>query len=191
MTTANAKVREWSERFRKAPLASSVVAGLHKRSAEIWQRTFELLQRESPEYRNSVDEEFTKESKSHCKELLNAIITVAAGRADRSGADPFGFVRTHAEWRSKHQVPLTASLHAYRLAHQTYWGLTRESLLRHAEREEALYSLTMLSDFWIEFFDYVGAVLSEAHAVEELAERCTEYPCLCRPFRRSFAWTRA
>jgi len=77
MTAANAKVREWSERFRKAPLASSVVERLRKRSAEIWQRTFELLQRESPEYRNAVDEEFTKESKSHCRELLNAIIAVA------------------------------------------------------------------------------------------------------------------
>src|SRR6202521_4863351 len=167
MTAANAKVREWSERFRQTPLAGSVVAGLDKRSSEIWQRTFDLLSRESPEYRNSIDEEFTKESKSHCKELLNAVIAVAAGRADRSDADPFDFVRTHAEWRARHQVPLTASLHAYRLAHKTYWGIPRESLLRHPEREEALYSLTMLSDFWIEFFDHVGAVLAEAHAVEE------------------------
>jgi PucR C-terminal helix-turn-helix domain/GGDEF-like domain len=167
VTTENAKVREWSERFRKTPLASRVVARLNKRSGEIWQRTFELLQLESPEYRNSVDEEFTKESKSHCRELLNAIIAVAAGRAEQSGADPFGFVRTHAEWRARHHVPLTASLHAYRLAHKTYWGITQESLLRHAEREEALFALTMLSDFWIEFFDYVGAVLAEVHAVEE------------------------
>jgi hypothetical protein len=167
MTTANAKVREWSERFRKSPLAGSVVADLQKRSAEIWQRTFELLQRESPEYRNSIDEEFTKESKSHCNELLNAIIAIAAGRAKKSSVDPFGFVRTHAEWRARHQVPLSASLHAYRLAHKTYWGITRESLLRHAGREEAILSLTMLSDFWIEFFDHVGAVLAEAHAVEE------------------------
>jgi hypothetical protein len=160
-------VRAWSDRFRKAPLAARVVAGLHKRSAEIWRRTFELLQRESPEYRNAVDEEFTNESKSHCQELLNAIIAVAAGRADASGAGGFGFVRTHAEWRARHQVPLTASLHAYRLAHKTYWGITREALMQHAGRKEALHSLTMLSDFWIEFFDYVGAVLAEAHAVEE------------------------
>jgi hypothetical protein len=167
MAAANVKVREWRRRFRKTPLASSVVAGLHKRSAEIWRRTFELLQRESPEYRNSVDDEFTKESKSHCREMLNAILAVAAGRADRSSADPFGFVRTHAEWRARHQVPLIASLHAYRLAHKTYWGITQKALLRHAEREEAILALTMLSDFWIEFFDYVGAVLAEAHAVEE------------------------
>ena len=167
MPPADVIAREWSERFRKAPLAARVVAGLHKRSGEIWQRTFELLQRESPEYRNAVDEEFTNESKSHCKELLNAIIAVAAGQAEKSGADPFGFVRTHAEWRARHQVPLTASLHAYRLAHKTYWGITRESLTRHAGRKEALHSLTMLSDFWIEFFDHVGAVLAEAHAVEE------------------------
>src|SRR5579859_5836265 len=169
MATANARVREWSDRFRKAPLASSVVAGLHKRSAEIWQRTFELLQRESPEYRNSVDDQFTKESQSHCKELLDAIIAIAAGRANKSKTDLFGFVRTHAEWRARHQVPLTASLHAYRLAHKTYWGITRELLVRHGHggREEALDSMAMLSDFWIEFFDYVGAVLAEAHAVEE------------------------
>jgi len=167
MAPANTKVREWSERFRKAPLASSVIASLQKRSAEIWQRTFDLLQQESPEYRNSVDEEFTKESKSHCRELLNAIIAVAAGRAERPDTDPFDFVRTHAEWRARHQVPLTASLHAYRLAHKTYWEITRESLLRHAGPKEALDSLTMLSGFWLEFFDHVGAVLAEAHAVEE------------------------
>ena len=167
MTTADAKVRDWGERFRKAPLAAGSVAGLYKRSAEIWQRTFGLLQRESPEYRNSIDEEFTKESKSHCRELLNAIIAIAAGRAEKLGADPFGFVRTHAEWRARHQVPLTASLHAYRLAHKTYWEITRESLLRHAGRKQALLSLTVLSDFWIEFFDHVGAILAEAHAVED------------------------
>jgi hypothetical protein len=167
MITASTKVREWRERFRKAPLAARVVTGLNRRSSEIWRQTFELLQQESPEYRNSVDEEFTKESKSHCGELLKAIIDIAAGRGEKTGADPFAFVRAHAEWRARHQVPLTASLHAYRLAHKTYWGITREALLRHAGREEALVALTMLSDFWIDFFDYVGSVLAEAHAVED------------------------
>ncbi len=167
MTPAQRKVRDWSDRFRKAPLARTVVAALRERSGEIWQRTFQLLQRESPEYRNSVDEEFTRESQTHCKQLLDTIIAVAAGRVSRSTPDPFAFVRTHAEWRARHQVPLAASLHAYRLAHKTYWGLTRESLSRPAAREEALPALTMLSDFWIEFFDHVGAVLADAHAVEE------------------------
>src|SRR5947208_10599027 len=136
MTIANAKVREWRERFRKTPLARDVVAGLHHRSAEIWRRTFDLLQRESPEYRNAVDEEFTKESQSHCRELLGAIIAVAAGCAGKRDADPFVFVRTHAEWRARHHVPLTASLQAYRLAHKTYWAITREPLLRHSGRED-------------------------------------------------------
>jgi hypothetical protein len=40
-------------------------------------------------------------------------------------------------------------------------------LPRHARKKQAIHSLTMLSDFWIEFFDHVGAVLAEAHAVEE------------------------
>jgi hypothetical protein len=164
---ADKLIREWGERFRKDPLASGVVAGLRNRSNEIWQGTFELLQRESPEYRNSVDDEFTKESKSHCNELLKMIVAVAAGRADKSGTDPFDFVRTHAVWRARHQVPLIASLHAYRLAHRTYWGITREALLRHARQKGAILSLTMLSDFWIELFDHVGAVLAEAHAVED------------------------
>jgi len=110
-------IRQWGERFRQDPLASRIVASLHNRSDEIWQRTFELLQRESPEYRNSVDEEFTRESKSHCRELLNAIVAIAAGHAERADTDPFHFVRTHAEWRSRHQVPLTASLHASRNTH--------------------------------------------------------------------------
>src|SRR5262249_53073339 len=159
-------VREWSERFRKTRPARSVVAGLSDRAAEIWQRTFLLLQTEGPEYRNAVDDEFTKESQSHCKELLHAIIAVATGRAGRSAGDPFDFVRTHAEWRARHQVPLVASLHAYRLAHKTYSGITQEALLEYGQREEAMLALTMLSNFWLEFFDYVGSVLAETHAAE-------------------------
>src|ERR1700719_4061651 len=164
---ADTLIRQWSERFRKDPLASRVVAGLRGRSDEIWQSTFELLQRESPEYRNSVDDEFTQESKSHCNELLRTIIVIAAGRTTKSDGDIFAFVRSHAEWRARHGVPLIASLHAYRLAHRTYWGITREALLRHAGKKAALLTMTMLSDFWIELFDHVGAVLAEAHAVEE------------------------
>jgi hypothetical protein len=160
-------VRQWADRFRKDALASGVVAGLHGRGDEIWQRAFELLRRESPEYRNSVDDEFTKESKSHCNELLRTIIAVAAGRTGKSRTDPFDFVRTHAQWRARHQVPLIASLHAYRLAHRIYGGITQESLLRHPKQDEAFISLTMLSDFWNEFFDHVGAVLAEAHTMEE------------------------
>src|SRR5258708_27408049 len=114
MITTEAKVREWRDRFRNAPLARSVVAGLQKPSADIWQRTFDLLQLESPEYRNSVDDDFTKESKSHCGELLSAIIAVAAGPAEKARADMFGFVRTHAEWRARHRMPLPRPPPPYR-----------------------------------------------------------------------------
>ena len=164
---ADALIRQWGGRFRDDPLAAAVVAGLKDRSNEIWQGTFELLQQESPEYRNSVDDEFTRESKSHCGELLRAIVAVAAGRAGRAAGDPFGFVRMHAQWRARHHVPLIASLHAYRLAHKTYWGITRTEVLRRAKRDQAVHSLTMLADFWLELFDHVGAVLAQAHAVEE------------------------
>lgn len=164
---AEALVRGWSGRFRKDALAANAVTSLRGRSEEIWRRTFELLQKESPEYRNSVDDDFTRESKSHCGELLAAIIAIAGCRAKELGADPFAFVRSHAEWRARHHVPLIASLHAYRLAHRTYWGETREALLQHAGRKAAALSLAMLSDFWIELFDHVGTVLSDAHAIEE------------------------
>src|SRR6202521_2930370 len=89
-------IHRWGERFQKDKLATGVVAGLRDRSNEIWQHAFELMQRESPEYRNSVDEEFTKESKAHCHELLKTIIAVATGRTNSSRVDPFDFVRTHA-----------------------------------------------------------------------------------------------
>jgi hypothetical protein len=160
-------IRQWGERFQKDPLAASVIAGLRDRSNEIWQHAFGLMQQESPEYRNSVDEEFTKESKAHCHELLGLIVSVASGTVSDSGPDPFDFVRTHAEWRARHQVPLIASLHAYRLAHRTYSEISQDSLSRHGNPEEIIRSLRMLPDFWIQFFDYVGAVLAEAHAVED------------------------
>jgi hypothetical protein len=164
---ADALIHQWGGRFRHDPLAAAIVADLKDRSNEIWQGAFELLKKESPEYRNAVDDEFTKESKSHCGELLRAIVAIAAGRAGRAPGDPFGFVRTHAQWRARHHVPLIASLHAYRLAHKTYWGITRADVLRRAKHDEAIHSLTLLSDFWLELFDHVGAVLAQAHAVEE------------------------
>src|SRR5579863_3974728 len=93
---AELRVRQWSERLGKEPLASRVVVGLRDRKDEIWRGTFELLQQECPEYRNSVDDEFTRESKSHCGDLLGFIVSIAAGRFEKMGADPFQFVREHA-----------------------------------------------------------------------------------------------
>jgi sugar diacid utilization regulator len=58
-------------------------------------------------------------------------------------------------------------LHAYRLAHRIYWEITREALPADTRKKQAIHSLTMLSDFWMELFDHVGAVLAEAHAAEE------------------------
>jgi hypothetical protein len=164
---ADALMRHWRDQFRRAPLAANAVAALRQRSDEIWQHAFELLKRESPEYRNSVDDEFTKESKSHCNELLRLIVAIASARLRKSSADPFDFVRTHATWRARHQVPLIASLHAYRLAHRTYSEITRDAVLRHGSTEAVIHSLTVLSDFWMQFFDFVGGVLAEAHAVED------------------------
>lgn len=155
----------WSERIRDSHLASKVIASLEGRAPEIWRCTFDLLRKESPEYRNAVDDEFTVESKSHCGELLAAIVAIGAGRL--KNPDLFAFVRKHAEWRARHQVPLVASLHAYRLAHKTYWGITREQLTQHRKRKQALEALAILSDFWIELFEAVGAMLEEAHSVEE------------------------
>jgi len=165
MATADSRLEEWSARFQKTPLAKEVVTQLKGRAQEIWRATFDLLRKESPEYRNAVDDEFTTESKNHCGELLETIVGLASGRA--FGPDPFEFVRKHAEWRARHQVPLVASLHAYRLAHKTYWGITRERLAAHRRQKEALRAISMLSGFWIEFFDAVGDALEEAHGAEE------------------------
>ena len=63
-------IRRWSEQFRNDSVAAGIVRGLRDRSDEIWQHAFQLLQRESSEYRNAVDAEFTKESKAHCHTLL-------------------------------------------------------------------------------------------------------------------------
>jgi hypothetical protein len=160
-------VREWSDRFRRDPLAKAVVASLRGRADDIWHHAFQLLQRESPEYRNSVDDEFAKESKAHCNELLRFIIAVAVGETKRSGLDPFDFVRTHAQWRAQHRVPLIASLHAYRIAHRTYSELSQDALAVHGKPKDIVRSQRMLSDFWIALFDQIGSVLAEAHAVED------------------------
>jgi PucR C-terminal helix-turn-helix domain/GGDEF-like domain len=159
-------IRHWSGRFQADPAASGIVIGFGKMSGEIWQRAFELLKRQSPEYRNAVDDEFTKESKSHCAELLQLIVAIARAQPAPKG-DAFGFVRTHAIWRARHEVPLIASLHAYRLAHRTYWEMSRDRLLTDSPHPSATGTLSMLADFWLQFFDLVGAILAEAHSVEE------------------------
>jgi PucR C-terminal helix-turn-helix domain/GGDEF-like domain len=160
-------IRQWSDRFAKAPLAKAVVAGLRGRADEIWQHAFQLLQRESREYRNGVDDEFAKESKAHCNELLHMIIAVACGEMRRSAHHPFDFVRAHAQWRARHHVPLVASLHAYRIAHRTYSEISQDALGQHGTPKDIVGAQRVLSEFWIEFFDHVGHVLADAHAAED------------------------
>jgi PucR C-terminal helix-turn-helix domain/GGDEF-like domain len=162
-----ALISRWQEAFRKDPLASRIVVGLRERRDEIWQHAFRLLQQESPEYRNAVDDAFTGESKAHCGELLRTIVSIPAGCVGKGDIDPFDFVRSHAKWRAQRKVPLIASLHAYRLAHRTYSEISQRELSREDQPQEVVRSLTMLSTFWIQLFDHVGAVLAEAHAVEE------------------------
>lgn len=160
-------IQRWYDRLRKDPLARSVIVGLRPRADEIWQHAFELLQRESPEYRNSVDDEFARESKSHCNELLQTIIAIAAGEVKKTRLDPFDFVRTHAQWRARHHVPLVASLHAYRIAHRTYSEISQDALAKHGTPKEIVGAQRMLSEFWLELFNHVDHVLADAHAAED------------------------
>src|SRR5579871_6003045 len=117
MAATDPRLLDWRQRFQKAPLAREVVGSLEGRSQEIWQKTFDLLRKDSPEYRNSVDEAFTAESKAHCGELLKTITAIAAGTL--KGPDPFAFVRGGGKWRARHGGRLVAWLHGYRLAHKT------------------------------------------------------------------------
>ena len=165
MITPREYLQSWTARFRHDRLARQVVTGLAARSQEIWTRTFAALNVQSPEYRNSVDAEFTTESRNHCAELLRVILAIASGRIE--GTDQFAFVRKHAEWRAQHGVPLVASLHAYRVAHKTYWDFTRQALAGKPTKKGALSALATLSDFWLELFEVVGALLEEGHAEEE------------------------
>lgn len=167
ISSATAFVHEWSRRLRADSLVSRVIVNLRGHADEIWHSAFDALQRDCSEYHNSVDENFARESKSHCGELLRFIVSIPGGQLDDVGSDPFRFVRAHAEWRFRHNVPLVASLQAYRIAHKTYWEMTRKALLKHARKDEAIASLTTLADFLLEVFDVVGNALAEAHAVEQ------------------------
>jgi len=164
---AHALIRQWGDRLAKTPLARAVIQNLRARADEIWQHAFELLQRESPEYRNSVDDEFARESKAHCNELLQMIIAIAAGQVRKTTLDPFDFVRTHAQWRARHHVPLVASLHAYRIAHRTYSDISQDALAKHGAPREIVGAQRTLSEFWLELFAHVDRVLADAHAAED------------------------
>jgi PucR C-terminal helix-turn-helix domain/GGDEF-like domain len=167
ISRVHALIREWGMQFQGNPLAAGVVARLRDRTNEIWQHTFQLLQRENPKNRNLADETFTQEAKAHCRDILEAIIAIANGRVDKSNTDPFSFVRTHAEWRARHQAPMIASLHVYRLASRTYSEMSRDLLLQDGMPEEIVHSLTVITDFWIQFFDHIAAVFVDSYALEE------------------------
>src|SRR5580692_4563207 len=160
-------IRRWCDRLRSDPLARSAIIGLRSRADEILQHAFVLLQRESPEYRNSVDDEFARESKAHCNELLQTIIAIAAGEMRKTRLDPFDFVRSHARWRARHHVPLVASLHAYRIAHRTYSEISQDALAKHGAPKEIVGAQRMLSEFWLELFNHVDHVLADAHTAED------------------------
>jgi len=183
-------IRKWGDRLRKTSLAKAVIVGLRTRADEIWKYAFDLLQRESPEYRNSVDDEFTRESKAHCNELLRMITAIAACEVRKSAADPFDFVRTHAQWRARHHVPLVASLHAYRTAHKTYSEISQDALGKQGTPKEIVGAQRVLSEFWIEFFDHVDHVLAEAHAAEDalfVAQETRSYAQLVNGLLRGVA----
>lgn len=150
--------------------------GLRARADEIWRRAFELLQRESSEYHNAIDDEFTEESKVHCQELLTMIVAIGAGEVRRTAANPFDFVCAHARWRARHHVPLVASLHAYRIAHRIYSEISQDALSKHPTDMEIVEALRLLSQFWLEFFDHVGQLLADAHAAEDALAAALETP---------------
>jgi hypothetical protein len=164
---SHALICRWKDRFETTPLARSVVVGLRTRADEIWRYAFDLLQRESPEYRNAVDDAFSEESKSHCNTLLLMIVAIADGNLKKPAPDPFDFVRTHARWRARREVPLVASLHAYRIAHRTYSDISQNALGQRGAPGDIVCAQRMLYEFWIEFFDHVGHVLADAHAAED------------------------
>lgn len=164
---SNVLICRWIDRFKTAPLARAVVVGLRTRADDIWRRAFDLLRSESPEYRNAVDDAFAEETKAHCNALLLMIVGIAAGDLDKSTPDPFDFVRTHARWRARRQVPLVASLHAYRIARRIYSEVSQDALDRHEAPGDIVCAQRMLYEFWIEFFDHVGHVLAETHAAED------------------------
>jgi hypothetical protein len=141
MAATDARLSSWKERFQKAPLARKVVTGLEGRAEEIWRRAFDLLRKESPEYRNAVDDEFTSESKSHCGELLKAIIGIASGRL--GGSDPFRFVRKHAGAEARRLLTLSGMYPPKNLA----VAIIRPPLLNngsHVDIEVASRSLVRL-----------------------------------------------
>jgi hypothetical protein len=76
---ATVLIHEWSKRLQADPLAARVIIELRGLASEIWNGAFDLLQKECPEYRNSVDDEFTRESKCHCGELLKFIVSIPSG----------------------------------------------------------------------------------------------------------------
>jgi hypothetical protein len=57
-------IADWCARCRQDRLATEIVTRFQGRGDEIWQRAFALLQAESPEYRNAIDDECARVEKS-------------------------------------------------------------------------------------------------------------------------------
>lgn len=166
-TASEPVIGRWSDCFRRNALARTVVLGLRARAEEIWERSLDLLRRDSPEFRHSVDGSLIQESRLHHSGLLLLISAVAAARHGSASSDPLDLVRTHARWYARHRIPIVVGLHAYRVAHRTYHELSQEALREHANPGDVVFAQRFLAEFWIEFFDHVGQVLAQAYATED------------------------
>ncbi len=161
-------IQDWEARLQGDRLALRVIAALHERQGEAAKATLDVLEREHPELRRVSGDKYRQLAHQHCHDNVAAITAIATGQTAKLGPDPLHFVRSHAIARARQQIPLAAVLRAYRLAHKGYWAIIRDAAAGYAnDRDQAADCVMMLSDFFMEYFDIVGTVLTEAYAAEE------------------------
>jgi hypothetical protein len=160
-------IRDWQTRLHANALASRILATLNERKSDVERCALDGLQRENPQFERATSKQFREEALGHCNDILQLMLAIAGART-AGRPDPFGFVRTHAVRRARQQFPLAGSLNAYRLAHQGYWEVMRNSVASAIVPEsEKTGCLMILSEFLLEFFDRISGIMTDAYIAEE------------------------
>ena len=159
-------LREWGHKLQANSLAPRAFAALKRRADEATRTALSIMRRENPGF--TFDEIFTAQANAHCHDQLDVMQAIALGRLSELGGDPLQFIKVHGRNRARQGLPLSGSLHAYRLAHKVYWAILRDAVTKVAKSKGAEAAcLLLLADFLIDYFEAAGNVLTEAYTAEE------------------------
>jgi len=157
----------WKARIQADPLATRVFAALWRNREAYASAMTEHIGDENSVIGDLI-ESHPGETAPHILTHFHALLALPTELADALERDPFAFVRAHGVYRARGGIPLLAVLQAYRMGHQGCWTAMRDMITQlAANAEDSLRTSMLLSDYCIEYTDFVSTILTEAYLSEQ------------------------